>query len=70
MIDDMSTFNEYDTPSQRMMVHGSIDRIHPRNIGSHHKNTKTKLLSTFLDLSMIESIKAINTSSNDTKIYL
>ena len=38
-------------------------------MGDHHRNTKTKLLSTFLDLNKIESIKSI-TTNQDCKIFL
>jgi hypothetical protein len=66
---DDSTIDNGFTPSQRMMAHASVDNIQT-SIGDHHRNTKTKLLSTFLNLNKIESIKTINTNQNDTKIYL
>jgi hypothetical protein len=65
---DMNIDKSY-TPSQRMIAHSSIDRIHS-SMGSHHQNTKTKLLSTFLDLNKIECIKTMNTNLDNFKIYL
>ena len=50
--------NQDYTPSLRMMTYGSCDKIE-QNIGTHHRTSKTKLLSTFLDLKKIESIKSI-----------
>ena len=41
-----------------MMTYGSCGKIE-QNIGNHHRNTKTKLLSTFMDLNKVESIKSI-----------
>ena len=56
-LDSLDVSQDY-TPSLRMMTYGSCDKIE-KNIGQHQRTSKTKLLSTFMDLNKVESIKSI-----------